>query len=47
MFLKNLNLVHALSTILLAAFFIYAGVKKNIPKPPRSEDKVALVEAVL
>lgn len=46
MFLKNLNLIHALFTVLLAAFFIYAGVKKFIPKPPRSEDKVALVEAV-
>ena len=46
MFLKNLNLIHALFTVLLAAFFIYAGVKKFIPKPPRSEDKAALVEAV-
>ena len=46
MLLKNLNLIHALFTVLLAAFFMYAGVKKFIPKPPRTEDKVALVEAV-
>lgn len=46
MFLKNLNLIHALFTVLLAAFFLYAGAKKFIPKPPRVEDKVALIEAV-
>lgn len=46
MFLKNLNLIHALFAVLLALFFMYAGVKKFIPKPPRPEDKVALVEAV-
>ncbi|MDB5257948.1 MAG: hypothetical protein JWM14_2643 [Chitinophagaceae bacterium] len=46
MFLKNLNLIHGLFAVLLALFFIYAGAKKFIPKPPRSEDKIALVEAV-
>jgi uncharacterized membrane protein len=46
MLLKNLNLIHALFAVLLGAFFMYAGVKKFIPKPPRSEDKVALVEAI-
>lgn len=34
---KFLTISHALLSVFLAAFFIYAGIKKFIPKPPSTK----------
>ncbi len=45
--LITLNKIHAVVTIALALFFINAGVKKFIPKPPRPVDEIQLIEVVV
>jgi hypothetical protein len=44
---KNvIGYVHAAFTVLLALFFLNAGVKKFIPKPPRPMDTATVIAAI-
>ncbi len=38
--------IHIVASLLLALFFLNAGVKKFIPKPPRPANKTELIKAV-
>lgn len=43
--MKYLKIVHTIAAIGLALFFIYAGVRKFIPKPPQAMDAAAIEKA--
>jgi len=44
---KTLSFAHAFLTIVLAGFFINAGIKKFVPKPLKPIDKDELVQQVI
>jgi len=43
---KTLKYIHTIACVAMALFFLNAGVKKFIPKPPRPSNTAELVQAV-
>jgi uncharacterized membrane protein YphA (DoxX/SURF4 family) len=44
---KSISWTHTIVTIILALFFLNAGIQKFIPKPARTADNTKLVKAVV
>jgi uncharacterized membrane protein YphA (DoxX/SURF4 family) len=44
--IQTLRLIHSFFAILLAVFFIYSGLQKFIPKPPRPENTEEMIKAI-
>lgn len=44
--MTKIQIIHTLLAIVLGLFFVYAGVKKFIPKPPRPAPTEAYIQAV-
>ena len=44
---KTFSFAHAILTVVLAAFFFNAGIKKFVPKPLKSIDKDELVQQII